>query len=125
MNRLESGMLQARPDWCEVSEVVYAAVGQLTDEQVKNVKVMLSEDLPLIKIDIGFTSQSSVQPVAKCAYLWWGGEIEVGADLYEGYVDLFVKDQGPGLDEEDTLRVLRNFIAPPAAKLVALGWAWP
>ena len=29
MNRLESGMLQARPDWCEVSEVVLCGCGSI------------------------------------------------------------------------------------------------
>lgn len=121
MNRLESGMLQARPDWCEVSEVVYAAVGQLTDEQVKNVKVMLSEDLPLIKIDIGFTSQALYNLLQNALTYGGGGEIEVGADLYEGYVDLFVKDQGPGLDEEDALRVFEKFYRAPGSKAGGIG----
>ena len=121
MNRLESGLLQARPDWCEVSEVVYGAVGQLPEEQVKRIKVMLSEDLPLIKIDMGFTSQALYNLLQNALTYGGGGEIEVGADLHDGYVDLYVKDQGPGLDEEDALKVFDKFYRAPGSKAGGIG----
>ncbi len=121
MNRLESGMLQARPDWCEVSEVIYGAVGQMEEKQVQRIKVNLSKDLPLVKIDMGFTSQALYNLLQNALSYGGGGEIEVGVDLHDGYVDLYVKDQGPGLDEEDALKVFDKFYRAPGSKAGGIG----
>lgn len=121
MNRLESGLLQAKPDWCEVSEVIYAAVGQLPEEQLKRIKVKISEDLPLIKIDMGFTSQALYNLLQNALTYGGSGELQVGADLHYGYVELYVKDQGPGLDEEDALKVFDKFYRAPGSKAGGIG----
>ena len=90
MNRLESGLLQAR-------------------------------DLPLIRIDMGFTSQALYNLLQNAITYGGEGVINIGADLYNGYVDLYVKDQGRGLDEQDALKVFDKFYRAPGRKAGGIG----
>lgn len=121
MNRLESGMLQARPDWCEVSEVIYAAISQLEAEQIQRIKVVLSNDLPLIRIDIGFTSQAIYNLLQNALSYGGKGMIEIGAIFVDGYIDLYVKDEGPGLSEEQARKVFDKFYRAPGSKAGGIG----
>ncbi|MBK7223328.1 MAG: HAMP domain-containing histidine kinase [Saprospiraceae bacterium] len=95
----------------------------MEEKQVQRIKVNLSNDLPLIKIDMGFTSQALYNLLQNALTYGGGGEIEVGADLHDGYVDLYVKDQGPGLDEEDALKVFDKFYRTPGSKAGGIGWS--
>lgn len=120
MNRLESGMLQARPDWCEVGEVVHEAMKQWEGSEAAAIKVVIPDNLPLIKIDMGFTSQA-LYNLLHNALTYGGPPIEMGAAVKEGRVEFYVKDNGPGLSAEVADRVFDKFFRPVGSKAGGIG----
>lgn len=120
MNRLESGMLQARPDWCEVGEVVYEALKQWEGSEAAGIKVVIPDNLPLIKIDMGFTSQA-LYNLLHNALTYGGLPIEMGAAVKEGRVEFYVKDNGPGLSADVADRVFDKFYRPAGSKAGGIG----
>jgi two-component system sensor histidine kinase KdpD len=59
MSRLESGYIQPKKDWCDVNELVYAAINRLEDNlKAHKVEVEFIENLPLFKLDFGLLEQA-------------------------------------------------------------------
>ena len=58
MSRLESGFIQIKKDWCDISEVIYAAIKRL-EENIKEhvIDINVKENLPLFKLDVGLMEQ--------------------------------------------------------------------
>ncbi|HEX7845061.1 MAG TPA: ATP-binding protein, partial [Chitinophagaceae bacterium] len=58
MSRLESGFVQPRKDWVDVTELIYDAINRL-DQQLKNhkINIHIEEDLPLYKLDYTMIEQ--------------------------------------------------------------------
>jgi len=58
MSRLESGHLQIKKDWCDVTELIYSVVNSFEDK-LKNhqLKININEKLPLFKLDFGLMQQ--------------------------------------------------------------------
>jgi two-component system sensor histidine kinase KdpD len=58
MSRLESGYIQPKKDWCDVTELIYSAVNHLEDKLKQHrLKIEISEKLPLFKLDFGLMEQ--------------------------------------------------------------------
>ncbi len=57
-SRLESGLIRARPEWCDVNELVYKVLEKLNTELVnRKAEVSVPENLPLVQLDFGLTEQ--------------------------------------------------------------------
>jgi two-component system sensor histidine kinase KdpD len=58
MSRLESGFIQPKKDWCDITELVYDVLNRL-EQQLKNHKLHISidEKLPFYKLDYGLMEQ--------------------------------------------------------------------
>lgn len=58
MSRLESGMLKLKLDWCDLNELIFAAINNNRDD-FNNHKIdfMPTENLPLFKLDSGLVEQ--------------------------------------------------------------------
>lgn len=58
MSRLESGFIQLKKDWTDISELVYNVTGRLT-QQLKNrqLHISIEETLPLYQLDQGLIEQ--------------------------------------------------------------------
>lgn len=58
MSRLESGYISPKPDWCDVTEIIYNVCSRLS-EATQNHKIVydIEENLPLFKLDHGLTEQ--------------------------------------------------------------------
>lgn len=58
MSRVESGMLQIREDWCDISDLIYKAIERLEPNLERyRVSAHISETLPLFKLDFGLMEQ--------------------------------------------------------------------
>lgn len=58
MSRLESGFIQPKKDWCDISELVHAVVNRLDQPLMKRrVSIDIDEGLPLYKLDFGLMEQ--------------------------------------------------------------------
>ncbi|MFZ4583121.1 MAG: sensor histidine kinase, partial [Paludibacter sp.] len=59
MQRLESGMLMIKPDWCEINELINSPINRLKNELVTHtLHVEIQEDFPIIKLDFGLIEQA-------------------------------------------------------------------
>jgi two-component system sensor histidine kinase KdpD len=124
MSRLESGVIHPHKNWCDISELIYAAVNKLEPE-LKNhaVKVHVPERFPLFKLDFGlmervifnllnnaavYTPQSSEIVVAARA----GREVKSTGSIIETVSDeliLTVEDNGRGFPAEEIENVFEKF----------------
>ena len=58
MSRLETGYIQAKKDWCDITELIYSVVNSFEDKlQSHQVKIQINEKLPLFKLDFGLMQQ--------------------------------------------------------------------
>lgn len=58
MSRLEAGVVQINPDWCDVNELVYGVIKNIRDDALyKTILFDGNEELPLFKIDRGLIEQ--------------------------------------------------------------------
>ncbi len=62
--RMENGMLQLKNDWCDIEDIVGAALRRIGETTLKyNIKTKLSADLPMIRGDFVLLEQAMVNLV--------------------------------------------------------------
>ncbi|HEY1115219.1 MAG TPA: ATP-binding protein [Chitinophagaceae bacterium] len=115
MSRLESGFLQPRMDWCDVSEVVYDAVQRIEENKfTQNISININPLLPLYKLDKGMLEQILFNLLNNaCLYTPWNSTIRITAQDHTGVLELAVEDNGPGFPEAELHRVFDKFYRLP------------
>jgi two-component system sensor histidine kinase KdpD len=124
-NRLESGVLKPKMDWCEGHELVAAArraVGiRIGDHPLS---VVIPPDLPLFRADAALMEQAITQllinasvhtPAATEIYVTAGASEDMNRILFT------VSDNGPGLPPEIRDTIFEKFTRGPGAKKGGLG----
>lgn len=117
MTRLESGHVQPKADWCDVADLVQAAVS-LTEKELKahNLTVDVPANLPPVKMDFILTQQALTNLLLNAAlYTPAGTRVEVRAGMEDGTLVLTVADRGPGLPAEVLPRIFEKFYRAPSA----------
>jgi two-component system sensor histidine kinase KdpD len=111
MTRLESGLLQPQRDWCDVRDLINAAVKKLNAELAGHtLSVSVSPDMPLLKIDFGLMEQALANLLHNAAvYAPAGSAIQVCASVQDGNGVITIADNGPGLPVEALPRVFEKF----------------
>lgn len=115
MSRLDSGRLQIKRDWCDVSEIIGVALqhtAALTEGRA--VRVEIAPGLPLVRMDFHLILQVLVNLLDNaCAYTPPGTPIELRAYMETtGGGDrllLSVADSGPGVPPEFLNRIFDKF----------------
>jgi two-component system sensor histidine kinase KdpD len=122
MSRLESGVIQAKMDWCDLEELVYNVLDHLKDDlQFHKVVVKTDENLPLFKLDYGLMQQIIFNLVFNAAqYTPKGAKIEIKVS-YNADVDfeynphklspcvITIADDGIGFPENEIDKVFDKF----------------
>ncbi|PZX93077.1 sensor histidine kinase [Flavobacterium aquariorum] len=122
MSRLESGVIQAKMDWCDLEELVYNVLDHLKDDlQFHKVVVKTDENLPLFKLDYGLMQQIIFNLVFNAAqYTPKGAKIEIKVS-YNADVDfeynphklapcvITITDDGIGFPENEIDKVFDKF----------------
>ncbi len=112
MSRLESGFLQPKADWCDISELVYDVVNQLKDIlNNKPVEVQIKEHMPLVKLDYGLLEQVLLNLIHNAAvYIPKYAVITVRASVNKEHaLVLVVEDTGNGFPENEIEHVFDKF----------------
>ena len=107
--RLETGMVQPRPEWCDVHEIIEMAVKNCGSSLPKNRLIIHeNEALPVVRIDPQLCAQA-LSHILINAVIHTPVEtlIEIFAMVKESFLILTVADQGPGLT--DPQRVFEKF----------------
>jgi two-component system sensor histidine kinase KdpD len=117
MTRLESGRVKPRLEWCDVKDLVNAAVRKTEKELAQHqVAVSLAPDLPLVKLDAGLMEQVLLNLLVNAAcYTPPGTLVEISARASAQELSLTVADRGPGLPPESVPHVFEKFYRVPGA----------
>ncbi|MGV3661921.1 MAG: DUF4118 domain-containing protein [Prosthecobacter sp.] len=111
MTRLESEVLQPRPDWCDLQDVISAA-RQAAGESLEPhpVQIELPHDLPLLKLDHALLAQAMANILHNAAvYTPSAAAIDIKATFHAGSLRLVIRDHGPGLPSGEEGRVFDKF----------------
>ncbi|BBB92328.1 MAG TPA: ATP-binding protein [Methylomusa anaerophila] len=107
--RLESGMLQLKTDWCDIEDIVGAALRRIGD-MAHQLTVEIPNDLDLIRADCILLEQVLVNLVDNAIkYSPPASAIAITAAQENGSMQVSVLDNGPGIPSEDLSRIFDKF----------------
>jgi len=111
MQRLESGMLKIKPDWCEVNDLINNAVNRLKLElSSRNLQIDIQEDVSLIKLDVGLIEQALFNLLHnESLYTPIGSTINISAKLINNNLIISISDNGKGFSNEELKSLFSKF----------------
>ena len=117
MARLESSHVKPRVDWCDVNDIVNAALKRVGGELAhRDVSVKVPPNFPLVRADSRLIEQALVNLLLNAAmHTPAGTPVEVSAAIEEQEVTITVADRGAGLPAEALPRIFDKFYRAPGA----------
>ena len=111
MQRLESGMLKIKPDWCEINELINSPVNRLNNElSTHNLQIQIQEDFPVIKLDFGLIEQVLFNLLHnEVLYTPSGSTINISAKLSNSCLIISISDNGKGFSVEELKLLFTKF----------------
>jgi K+-sensing histidine kinase KdpD len=112
ITRVESDAVRPAADWCEVGDVLHAAMTPLKRElSGYEVKISGAEEMPLLKVDSRLLSQAVGNVLHNATqHAPKGTAIEIRVSLPKvDSLELRVRDHGPGLPVDEESRVFEKF----------------
>jgi two-component system sensor histidine kinase KdpD len=123
MNRLESGVVRPKQEWCDLRELLESAI-QIERESLngRDVKLEVSENVPLALVDYTLLEQAVAKLIANVvSHAPSRAPIEIDTDYQGDQLIISVSDRGPGLDPESIERVFDKFYRGDGRKPGGLG----
>ncbi len=117
MTRLESGRVRPRLEWCDVRDLVNAAVRKSSKELAQHtVTVALPAQLPLVQLDPALIEQTLLNLLINAAcHTPAGTRVDIAACASGQELSLRVADNGPGLPPASVAHVFDKFYRVPGA----------
>lgn len=111
MARLQSGRVELNLQWQPLEEVVVSALKVLERAFAEHkIKVSLDDNLPLINIDSVLMERVIYNLLENTVkYTPPGSSVEVGANVRERVIEVWVDDNGPGLPEGKEEVIFKKF----------------
>lgn len=111
MSRLESGRLQFKRDWCDVSEIIGVAVKSMGQELGERpLTIDAARSLPLIQADFVLLEQVLVNLLDNaCHYTPAGTPITITARQQEQTLEVSIRDSGEGIPADELERIFDKF----------------
>jgi two-component system sensor histidine kinase KdpD len=123
--RLESGALKPLLDWCDVHDLVNAAVDATTDAYSAHpLTIVMPEDQPPVRADFALTEQALVNLLLNAAHHTppgTGVSITVGLETDGAQVFFAVADRGPGFPPSTREHFFKKFVRGDSARAGGLG----
>jgi len=115
MTRIEAGVIQMNSELCDLQELIGCALNAMEKRiGVRKIRVELSEELPLVMIDLVLMTQVLANLLDNALkYSSREDEISILAYLDGSWAVLEVADHGPGIPEQDLNRVFDKFYRIP------------
>ena len=113
MSRLESGVINLRPQLNDLNGTVLLAISQVQKKaRTKNIHIKLEKIDKVETIhDINWTAEAIFNILENAVkYTPENGDIEVVVRSYEMFVRIDIEDNGIGIDEEEYQNYLVDFI---------------
>jgi two-component system sensor histidine kinase KdpD len=111
MTQIESGVIQPKLDWCDVGDLIHAAV-ELAGENIGEHQIVIDVDqsLPMVKLDQPLLEQCLCNLLLNAAANSpHGTKIIVRAHIIDEELILAVLDEGKGIRKEDLPRIFEMF----------------
>lgn len=111
MTRIESGVIQPNLDWCDVGELIQAAI-ELAGEAIAEhqIAIDVEQSLPMVKVDQPLLEQCLCNLILNsAANSPPGTKITMRAHLREERLILLVLDEGKGIRNEELTRIFDAF----------------
>jgi two-component system sensor histidine kinase KdpD len=123
MNRLESGVVQPKREWCDVRELLQSAV-EIERESIneRDIRFDIPENIPLALIDHALIEQAVAKLIANAgSHTPSRVRIEIDAEYERDELRISVSDRGPGLTSDSAERVFDKFYRGDDHKTGGLG----
>jgi two-component system sensor histidine kinase KdpD len=111
MSRLESGVLQIKKDWCDISDLIYKTLQRLEPNlQHYKISVDIPEHLPLFRLDFGLMEQVVYNLLINVSqHTPENTVITLQADCVNDRLLLIIADNGSGFPEGEFEKVFDKF----------------
>jgi two-component system sensor histidine kinase KdpD len=111
MTRIESGIIQPKLDWCDVGELIHAAI-ELVGDSVSEHRILVDvdESLPMVKVDQPLLEQCLCNLLLNSASNSpRGTKIMIHGEIKGDQLILSVLDEGKGIRQQDLRRIFDAF----------------
>ena len=123
MNRVESGVIRPKREWCDVRELLQSAVD--TEQESLNgrdIRLDVPEEIPLALVDHALIEQAVAKLLANAgSHTAPNLPIELDAEYTDENLLISVSDRGPGIPPEATERLFGKFYRGDDRKTGGLG----
>jgi two-component system, OmpR family, sensor histidine kinase KdpD len=111
MTRIESGVIHPRSDWCDIGELIQAAIDLAADGISGNpITIEADKHLPIVKVDQALLEQCLCNLLLNAASNSRpGARILIRARVTDGRLILSVNDEGKGISDLDLPRIFEIF----------------
>jgi two-component system, OmpR family, sensor histidine kinase KdpD len=113
MSRIESGFIEAKKDWCDVTELVHSTVNQLEESLKRHkVNILIAENLPLFKLDFGLMQQALINLISNAVNYTPANSIitiRVNKQKNKETIVFTIEDNGPGFPTDEIEKVFEKF----------------
>lgn len=114
ITRLEGGAIKLRKEWQPLDEVVGAALRRAeSGSGLRNVRLDLPEDLPLVPLDEALTEQLLINLLVNVRRHAPESPVDLRAWVEPDSLELEIADRGPGIPEAFRERVFDKFFRLP------------
>src|SRR5882724_3997221 len=123
MNRLESGVIRPRREWCDVRELLQSAV-DIERESIngRDIRLDVPEEIPLALVDHTLIEQAVAKLLANAgSHTPRSVPIEIDAEYTNDHLLVSVSDRGPGIPIEAIERLFQKFYHGDDRKTGGLG----
>jgi len=123
MNRLESGVIRPKREWCDVRELLQSAV-DTEHESIngRDIRLDVPEEIPLALVDHTLIEQAVAKLLANAgSHTPARLPIEIDAEYTNDHLLISVSDRGPGIPIEATERLFEKFYRGDNRKTGGLG----
>jgi len=123
MNRLESGVIRPKREWCDVRELLQSAIDIERDSiNGREVRLDVPPEIPLMLLDHTLIEQAVAKLLANAGtHTPARLPIEIDADYAKDNLVISVADRGPGIPSETTERLFEKFYRGDDRKTGGLG----
>lgn len=111
MSRLDSGFIQPKKEWCDISEVIYDAVKRVEEHHIQQkIVININPSVPLFKLDEVMLEQIIYNLLNNAVqYTPAGSRIDVVALCHADVFQIIIEDNGNGFPEEEIEKVFDKF----------------
>jgi two-component system sensor histidine kinase KdpD len=123
MNRLESGVIRPKREWCDVRELLQSAI-DVERESIngRDIRLDLQEKIPLAFVDHTLVEQAVAKLLANAgSHTPRSVPIEIDAEYTNDNLVISVSDRGPGIPIEVPERLFEKFYHGDYRKTGGLG----